>query len=83
MLCEFSLHLRLCNFSFTNLVCEMSAKLVYTFPVLADFVGKLSLGGTWHGRLGEPGGAGLGEPGGATGLTQHINKKSKNPISRA
>ena len=32
---------------------------------------------------GEPGGACLGEPGGAATWTQHINKKSKNPISRA
>ena len=32
---------------------------------------------------GNQGGAGLGEPGGAADLTQHIKKKSKNPISRA
>ena len=32
---------------------------------------------------GEPGGLCLGEPGGAATWTQHIKKKSKNPISRA
>ena len=45
--------------------------------------GKSSLGGTWHGRLGEPGGADPGEPGGTTDWTQHIKNESKNPISRA
>ena len=69
MFCKISLYVQLCNFSFTNFICEMSAKLVYTFPVLADFVGKLSLGGTWHGRPGEPGG---GMPGG-TGGGHHMD----------
>ena len=55
----------------------------YTCFCFATFVRTFSLGGTCHVRLGEPGVAYPGELGAAAEFIQHINKKSKNPTSRA
>ena len=78
----------ICICMFVNFVLQLwfvnwVLQIQFAFFCFASFVRKFSLGGTCHVRLGEPGGERQGEPGWAAVWTQHINKKSKNPISKA